>query len=301
VLPVTAGGSRLQRPPNLTRPAVNESISIDIVTVTPQFFETLELPLLRGRDFRPLDGETSGRVIIVNETMAQKFWPNTDPVGQYFYDGSDNFEVIGVARATKYRDLREEPRMTMYRPLAQEYSPGMNLLARTALSPTAMNATIRAQLGSLDPALPIFGVRTLPEHIGRSLYVERMQSALLSLFGLLALALTAVGLYGVMSYTITRRTREIGIRMALGAQRGAVLRLVIGQGMGLTLMGMVIGAGAAAASARLIESRLYNVKTSDPITFAVTVLLLIAGALLACWVPARRATKVDPLVALRSE
>jgi ABC-type antimicrobial peptide transport system permease subunit len=164
-----------------------------------------------------------------------------------------------------------------------------------------MNATIRAQLGSLDPALPVFGFRTLPEHIGRSLYVERMQSALLSLFGLLALALTAVGLYGVMSYTITRRTREIGIRMALGAQRVAVLRLVIGQGMGLTLMGMVIGAGAAAASARLIESRLYNVRTADPITFAVTVLLLIAVTLLACWVPARRATKVDPLVALRSE
>jgi putative ABC transport system permease protein len=300
-LPVTAGGSRLQRPPNLTRPPAPEGISIDIVTVTPRFFETLELPLLRGRDFRSLDSETSGRVIIVNETMAQKFWPNTDPVGQYFYDGSDNFEVIGVARATKYRDLREEPRMTMYQPLAQEYSPGMNLLARTALSPTAMNATIRAQLGSLDPALPVFGFRTLPEHIGRSLYVERMQSVLLSLFGLLALALTAVGLYGVMSYTITQRTREIGIRMALGAQRDAVLRLVIGQGMRLTLMGMVIGAGAAAASARLIESRLYNVKTADPITFAVTVLLLIAGALLACWVPARRATKVDPLVALRSE
>jgi predicted permease len=300
-LPVTAGGSRLQRPPNLTRPAVNEPVSIDIVTVTPQFFETLELPLLRGRDFRPLDSETSGRVIIVNETMAQKFWPNTDPVGQYFYDGSDNFEVIGVARATKYRDLREEPRMTMYQPLAQEYSPVMNLLARTALSPTAMNATIRAQLGSLDPALPVFGFRTLPEHIGRSLYVERMQSALLSLFGLLALTLTGVGLYGLMSYTITQRTREIGIRMALGAQRSSVLRLVIGQGMRLTLTGMVIGAGAAAALARLIESRLYNVKAADPLTFTVTVLLLIAVTLLACWVPARRATKVDPLVALRSE
>ncbi len=301
VLPVTAGGSRLQRPPNLTRPAVNERISIDIITVTPQFFQTLGLPLLRGRDFRALDSEKAGRVIIVNETMARKFWPNTDPVGQTFHDGSDNFEVVGVARATKYRDLREEPRMTMYQPLAQEYSSGMNLLVRTAIAPTAMIAQIRAQLSSLDPALPVFNIRTLPEHIGRSLYLERMQSVLLSLFGLLALTLTAVGLYGVMSYTIAQRTRELGIRMALGAQKGAVMRLVIGQGMRLTLIGVALGVGVAAASMQLIASRLYNVKTADPLTFAVTVLLLIAVTLLACWVPARRATKVDPLVALRCE
>lgn len=301
VLPVTAGGSRLQRPPNLTRPAVNERISIDIITVTPQFFQTLGLPLLRGRDFRALDSEKSGRVIVINETMARKFWPNTDPVGQTFYDGSDNFEVIGVARATKYRDLREELRMTMYQPLAQEYSSGMNLLVRTAIAPTAMIAQIRAQLSSLDPALPVFNIRTLPEHIGRSLYLERMQSVLLSLFGLLALVLTAVGLYGVMSYTIAQRTREIGIRMALGAQKGAVLRLVIGQGMKLTLIGVAIGIGVAAASMQLIASRLYNVKTADPLTFTVTVLLLVAVTLLACWVPAWRAAKVDPLVALRCE
>ncbi|HJQ25175.1 MAG TPA: ABC transporter permease [Blastocatellia bacterium] len=301
VLPVTAGGSRLQRPPNGTRPAVNDPISIDIITVTPQFFETLGLPLLQGRDFRSLDGEKATRVIIVNETMARKFWPNTDPVGQSFYDGIENFEVVGVARATKYRDLREEPRMTMYQPLAQQYSSGMNLLVRTALPPTGVIAPIRAELSALDPALPAFNIRTLPEHIGRSLYVERMQSVLLSLFGLLALVLTVVGLYGVMSYTVTQRTHEIGIRMAMGAQTGGILRLVIAQGMKMTLIGLGVGIAAALALTRVVANRLYGIKATDPLTFMAIALLLGSVALLACYLPARRAAKVDPMVALRYE
>ncbi|HKQ04026.1 MAG TPA: ABC transporter permease [Blastocatellia bacterium] len=301
VLPVTAGGSRLQRPPNGTRPAVNDPISIDIITVTPQFFETLGLPLLQGRDFRSLDSEKSARVIIVNETMARKFWPNTDPVGQSFYDGIENFEVVGVARATKYRDLREEPRMTMYQPLAQQYSSGMNLLVRTALPPTGVIAPIQAELSALDPALPAFNIRTLPEHIGRSLYVERIQSVLLSLFGLLALVLTVVGLYGVMSYTVTQRTHEIGIHMALGAQTGGILRLVIAQGMKMTLIGLGVGVAAALALTRVVASRLYGINATDPLTFMAIALLLGSVALLACYLPARRATRVDPMVALRYE
>jgi putative ABC transport system permease protein len=269
--------------------------------VSPQFFETLGLPLLLGRDFRPLDSENSAKVIIVNETMAQKFWPNADPVGQSFSDGANNYEVVGVARNTKYRDLREAPRMTMYLPLAQDYSSAMNLLLRTTLPPTSLIAPLRQQLAALDPALPVFNIRTLPEHIGRALYVERMQSVLLALFGSLALVLTAVGLYGVMSYTVAQRTREIGIRMALGAHKSDVLRFVLSQGMKVTLIGVAIGIAAALVLTRLVASQLYGVSGTDPLTFGAIAVLLTLVALLACFIPARRATKVDPLVALRYE
>ena len=300
-LPVTAGGMRLQRPAGLTRPTVNEPISIDIITVAPRFFETLGLPILAGRDFRVLDSDKSRRVIIVNETMARKFWPDSDPVDQNFYDGENTLEVIGVARDTKYRDLREAPRMTMYRPLAQEYFSGMNLLVRTRLLSTELIPSVRSELHSLDPAVPVFNIRTLSEHIGRSLYVERMQSVLLSLFGVLALILTAVGLYGVMSYTVTRRTREIGIRMALGAESGSVRLMVIAQGMKMTLIGAGIGVVSALGLARLIESRLYNVTATDPLIWIAVLFLLVFMAMLACYIPARRASRVDPMVALRCE
>ena len=259
------------------------------------------MPLLRGRDFRLLDSENAAKVIIVNETMAQKFWPNADPLGQIFSDGAGNYEVVGVARNTKYRDLREAPRMTMYLPLAQDYSPVMNLLLRTTLPPTDLIAPLRRQLGALDPALPVFNIRTLPEHIGRALYVERMQSLLLALFGSLALALTAVGLYGVMSYTVTQRTREIGIRMALGAQRQMLTRMFLQHGLVLTAIGVVFGLAAAAVLMRLMSSLLFNVRPVDPVTYTAVSAGLMATALLASYLPSRRAATIDPVDALRAE
>ena len=301
VLPVTAGGSRMQMGPNETKPAVDEDISIDIVTVSPRFFETAGLPLLRGRDFRQIDAEKSSKVMIVNETMAKKFWPDTDPLGKSFYDGDTNFEVIGIARNTKYRDLREPPRMTFYLPLAQSYRPRMNLLVRTTGEPSGIAPSIQARLHTVEPALTVFDTRTLFEHVGGSLYIERMESLLLTFFGILALTLTAIGLYGVVAYSVAQRTREVGIRMALGAQKGDVLKMILAQGVVLVAWGTGIGLIACYWLSRLVSSQLYGVSALDPVTLASVVFLLIVVALVATYLPARRATKVDPLVALRYE
>ena len=300
-LPVSAGGSRMERPANGTKPAVNEYVSIDIVGISPRFFETTGVPLLRGRDFRLIDTEKSNRVIIVNERMAKKLWPGQDPVGHSFNDGLKTFEVIGVAGDTKYRNLREAPRLAMYQPLAQAYRPSMNLLVRTAHDPAALAPAIQNQLHSIEPALTIFNIRTLFEHVGRSLYVERMESLLLTFFGLLALLLTAIGIYGVVAYSVAQRTREVGIRMALGAQKRDVLRLIVVKGLALVGWGSGVGLVACFGLSRLVSNQLYGVGPYDPTTLATVATLLVAVALVASYLPAWRATKVDPLEALRYE
>ncbi|HKR59612.1 MAG TPA: FtsX-like permease family protein, partial [Pyrinomonadaceae bacterium] len=300
-LPATAGGRNTQVGPNETKPAVNELVSIDIVIVAPRFFETTGLALLQGRDFRQIDQEKSAKVMIVNETMARKFWPQADPVGQSFNDGQDSYDVVGVARDTKYRNLRETPQMTMYLPLAQSYVPTMNLLVRTTGDPATSVAIVQNRLHAIEPALTIYNVRTLREHVGRSLYVERMESVILGALGLLALVLTAIGVYGVVTYSVTQRTRELGIRMALGAQRGDVFRLVLRKGLMLVAWGSAMGLIACYWLSRLIANQLYGVGANDPATLLSVAVLLVAVAVLASYIPARRATKVDPLVALRYE
>jgi predicted permease len=300
-LPVSAGGSRTSGPANRTKPALNEPFSIDVISVGPRFFETTGLPLLRGRDFRSFDTDKTAKVIVINETMAGKFWPGTDALGQSFSEGNDTYEVVGIARDTKYRNLREAPRTTMYQPLSQSYRRSMNLLVRTAGDPTKIVPAIQARLHQLEPAITIFNVRTLNEHVGRSLYVERMESRLLAFFGLLALALTAVGIYGVVAYSVAQRTREVGIRMALGAQRRDVLKLILMKGLMLIAWGIAFGLVGCYWLARLVSSQLYGVSPNDPATLGTVAAVLIAVALLASYLPARRATKVDPLVALRYE
>ncbi|OLD28288.1 MAG: hypothetical protein AUJ04_01895 [Acidobacteria bacterium 13_1_40CM_3_55_6] len=282
-LPVTAGGMRMQRPENFTKPAVNERISIDVVRIAPRFFETIGLPLLRGRDFRALDTEKSTPTIIVNEAMAQKFWPGADPVGRAFNDGDTTFEVVGVARDTKYRDLRERSRMTMYRPLTQFYSSGVNLLVRTTSDPTPLAPTIQNRLRLLEPALAVFNIRTLSEHVDRSLYAERMESLLLSVFSVLALVLTAVGIYGVIAFTVAQRTREVGIRMALGAQKKDVLKLILIRGMVLAAWGTGMGLIGCYWLSRLVSNQLYGVSAHDPATLVTVAALLIVVALSASY------------------
>jgi macrolide transport system ATP-binding/permease protein len=300
-LPVTAGGSRIQLPPNETKPAVNESVSIDIVTVAPRFFETTGLPLVQGRDFRNIDNKTSTKVMIVNETMARKFWPQGDPVGHSFNDGRDTFEVVGVSRDTKYRNLREAAKMTMYQPIAQSYVPSMNLLVRTSADPARFAPAIQSRLHSIEPSITLFNQRTLAEHVGRSLYVERMESVILGCLGVLALVLTAIGIYGVVAYSVAQRTRELGIRMALGAQRLDVLKLIVRKGLVLVAWGAAIGLIGCYWLTRLISSQLYGVSPLDPATLLSVAAILAFVALLASYIPARRATKVDPLEALRYE
>ncbi len=301
VLPITAGGSRMQLPPNETKPAVNENISIDIVTVAPRFFETTGLPLIQGRDFRGIDTAKSNKVLIVNETMAGKFWPRGDAVGSSFSDGRLTFEIVGVARNTKYRNLREVPRMTMYQPLAQAYRPSMNLVVRTTGDPSASASLVQDRLRSIEPSLVVHNGRTFQEHVSTALYVERMQSVVLGLLGVVALVLTAIGIYGVVAYSVAQRTRELGIRMALGAQRKDVLKLILAKGVVLAVWGSAIGLLACYWLSRFISSQLYGVTPYDPITLISVAATLAFVALLASYIPARRATKVNPLVALRYE
>ena len=301
VLPVTAGGTRLQRPPNMTDPPLDAPISVDIVTVTPRFFETVGLPLVAGRDFRALDAEHATPVVIVNETMAKRLWPKGNAVGGRFVSGDEAWEVVGIARDTKYRDLREAGRFTMYTPLPQFYRSSINVVLSTNLRAETVVTAAQAALRGIDPALPLFNVRTLAEHVDRSLYIDRLRAMLLTVFSLLALALAGIGAYGVISYAVTQRTREIGIRMALGARPGAVVSMVLRGGFGLAVAGAVAGSVAAFWGVRMVSTQLYGITGVDGVALASAWTLLLAVAALASYLPARRAARVDPVVALRAE
>ena len=300
-LPLTPGGTRMELPANATKPAVNQSVAIDIVTVAPRFFETTGLPLVLGRDFRGIDSEKSTKVLIVNETMARTFWPNEEAVGRSFSDDRDTFEIIGVARDTKYRNLRETPRLTMYRPLAQAYVPSMNLIVRTFGEPVSAAPVIQRQLQTIEPTVAVYNVRSLQEHVGRAVYVERMQSVTLGSLGVLALVLTAIGIYGVVAYSVAQRTREIGIRIAVGAQRSDVFKMILIKGLVLAAWGSAIGLVACYWLSRFVSSQLYGITPYDPLTLVSVAAILALVALFASYVPARRATRVNPLVALRYE
>jgi putative ABC transport system permease protein len=280
-----------------------ESLAFTFNVVTPNYFRTLGTPLVRGREFTPQDAAGAPRVVIVNEATAQSYWPGEDAVGKRVkYGNVDQFaEVIGVVRNTKDKGLTADPRPAIYAPLLQQYAPDMTLHVRSAMEAQALFAAMRREVQALDPQLPVYNLKTLAEQKDGSLYPERMAAALLTLFGLLALLLATIGFYGVLSYLVTQRTRELGIRLALGAQRRDVLRLVVGQGLRLTFVGLLLGLAAAIALTRLLEKLLFGVSPTDPFTFAVVALLLAMVALAACWVPARRAAKVDPIMALRHE
>jgi predicted permease len=273
-------------------------------TVGSDYFKTMEIPLVAGRDFDERDGAKDARAAIVNETFARKFWPGQEATGKRFSingPGDAYLTVVGVAADGKYNSLAEEPQPAFYRPLAHDYSGFTTLVARVEGDPRAAIPAIRREAQQLDPTLPLFGVKTLNEHMQVPLFPVRVAAIVLGSFGLLALALAAVGIYGVMSYVVAGRTREIGLRMALGADHRSVLRLIVGQGARLAAVGLAVGALVAFAAARLLTSLLYGVSPADPLTFTAVALLLASVALLACLVPARRATKVDPMVALRYE
>ncbi len=285
------------------QPQPNERLAFNFNVITPNYFHTLGTALVRGREFTPQDGATAPRVVIVNEATARRYWPGADAVGKRLkYGNVDQFaEVVGVVRDTRDKGLTADPRPAIYVPLLQQYAGDMTLHVRTATKAEALLAAIRREVQTLDGQLPVYNLKTLAEQKDGALYAERMAAALLTLFGLLALLLATIGLYGVLSYAVTQRTRELGIRLALGAQPREVLKLVIGQGLRLTLVGLLLGLATAFALTRLLEKLLFGVSATDPLTFAAVALLLAAVAFLACWVPARRAAQVDPLVALRHE
>jgi putative ABC transport system permease protein len=300
VLPVTSGGTRENLRAGATVPKVDVPVEFDLVFVAPGYFATFGVPLTRGRDFSAGDTAAAPPVAIVNESMRRTFWGDGDPVGQTFSDGAPApYTVIGVARDTKYRNLRETPRMVMYLPMTQSYRSAANLVVRTTLPPSQLVEGLRAQVRSIDPAMPLYNVRTLAEHVDRSLYLDRLRSTLISALAALALALAAIGIYAVLSYTIAERTREVGVRLALGAQPGAVLRMLLGMGARVAGMGIAMGLTLSAVLTRYISAQLYDLSALDPAALGAASALLFAVALIAAFVPAWRATHIDPVAALR--
>ncbi len=282
-------------------PAKDEDMRLNYETVGPQYFQTMRIPFVHGRDFDERDQEGARGVVIIDETMARRYWPGGDALGRRLKLTKDWLEIVGIAKDVKNRSLSEAPQPFFYLPLLQDYRSNMILVARTAIEPEKMSQSIRAEVAALDPEVPIFDFKTLEDHVGISLFLQRMAATLLSIFGLLALSLAAIGLYGVMAYSVSRRTREIGIRISVGAKQGDVLKLILGQGLTLAVTGIIGGLITALAVTRLSAHLLYGVSATDPVTFTGIALLLLGVALTASYFPARRATKIDPMIALRMD
>jgi len=271
--------------------------------VGADYFKTLGIPVMKGREFTDRDRSDTATVVIVNEAMAQRFWPNQDQLGRRLKLIKDTTgrEVVGVVKNTKINSLKEQDQPYLYLPLSQHYTPTATVYVRTANNPAQMTAAVRREVQNLNPKLPVFDVRTLREQTDRSLGVERATALLLTFFGLLALLLAASGMFGVMSYFVSQRTRDIGIRIALGAQPSDVIKLVMGEGLVLILIGVVLGSVAALALTHLLRTILFGISPTDPFAFIFAPLILVILALVASYIPARRASKVDPLRTLRME
>ena len=275
--------------------------------VTPDYFSALGIPILRGRPLLPSDAEGAPSVKVVSKTLADRYWPGEDPIGKRISYGTDEKNepqwstVVGVAGDVRQKGLHAEPRPEAYTSSLQWPSRYMTLIVRSPLDPAALAESVRRELRAVDPNVPAYSVKTLREVMDGSLAARRFNMTLLAVFAFVALALASVGLYGVIAYTVNQRTHEIGVRMALGASRSDILRLVVGQGMALAVGGVVLGLGGALALTRLLSSLLAGVGTTDLPTYGLTGLLLTVVAFLACYVPARRAARVDPMAALRSE
>ncbi|MCU1267451.1 MAG: hypothetical protein JWM21_3769 [Acidobacteria bacterium] len=272
--------------------------------VSPGHFKTLQIPLLAGRDFDERDRKGAQRVIIVNERMGQMLWPGESALGKHIFVGPNSpnaLEVVGIAKTGKYRALAEDPRPYYYSPMAQRGADGMTLMVRTAGDPHSLVGAIRTEVEALDRRIPLFAIKTMNEHMSWPLWAPNMAATLSLAFALVALLLSAVGLYSVMAYVVSQRTREVGIRMALGAKRADVLKMITIQGMKLAVIGIVIGFVLSLGLSRVLSSVLIGVSAYDMTIFIAVPLLLALVAFVACLVPARRATRVNPLVALRYE
>jgi predicted permease len=281
-----------------------EDMEVAFNVVGPGYFQTMQTPLVGGRDFTERDVRGAPGVVIVNETFARRYFPGQGALGRRLSvtgEHGEYLEVVGVARDAKYWSLGEEPRPFFSLPLLQHYQDGATLLVRTEGDPRPLAETARRELLALDRSLLVTETTTMTEHLGAALLPLRVASVASAVFGLLALLLASVGVYGVVAFFVGQRTREIGVRIALGAGRGDILRLVLGQSLTVVLAGIALGLAGAFALSRLLASFLFGVSATDLATFVGVAALLGLTSLLAAWIPARRATKVDPMVALRSE
>ncbi|HZE69973.1 MAG TPA: ABC transporter permease [Pyrinomonadaceae bacterium] len=303
VIPISGGGQRRGVELEGYQPQPNEDTELNTNVVGFDYFNTMGIPITQGRDFNVQDREGGPGVVIVNDELARRYFQGQSAVGRRLRFGSNRpyLEIVGIARSAKYRKLREQPLPFVYIPLAQEYQAGMTLVVRAEGDPVSLPPALRNEIRALNKDVPVFAIQTMTEHIGAQLAADRMIAVLLSIFGGAALLLAAIGIYGVIGYSVAQRRHEIGIRIALGAEQRDILKLIVMQGLMLVLIGTALGLGLALALTRVLKTLLFGVSATDPLTFSVIALLLIAVALLACYLPARRATKVDPLVALRYE
>lgn len=284
-------------------PSPSENMKIYRNLVAPGYFDLMRIPLLNGRDFTDHDDEKSLRVMIVNEAFLRRFLPNRNPIGRKVRGWGEWFTIVGVAKDSKYHSLAESPKPFFYIPIRQIFRPEFPLTfnVRMAGAPDQAIAMMRREARQIDPSVAMFEAMPLTEYVAASLFGQKVAASLLSVLGVVALVLAAIGLYSVMAYTISQRTHEIGIRMAIGAEPGHVMRVVIRQGMIFVLAGLVAGCIGAVALARLASSALIAVGPADPVVYAGVVLFLLLVALLATWIPARRALRVDPMTSLRCQ
>ncbi|HEX8362677.1 MAG TPA: ABC transporter permease [Longimicrobium sp.] len=305
-VPLTGGWNRSFDVEGITVPEGEVGPYGNFRTIYPGFFAALRIPLIRGRAFTDADREGAPRVAIVDQAMAKAYWPGQDAVGKRIsLDGTDEspnwVEVVGVVGHTRQDGIDSEGRAQLYVPYRQMAIPALTLALRGTGDPTQLVSSVRAAVREVDPQQPISRVRTMDEIVNRNLGPRRFATALLGLFAAIALALAAVGIYGVMSFDVARRSQEIGVRMALGAEASGVLRLVLGQGLRLTAVGVVIGVIGSLLLTRLINGLLFGVGAMDPVTMVSVVVILVGVAVLASLIPARRATRVDPIVAMRAD
>ncbi|MGE0866395.1 MAG: ABC transporter permease [Vicinamibacterales bacterium] len=281
--------------------AKGEELSVFYASVGVGYFDAIRMPLVEGRDFTARDTPDAPPVIVINETMARRYWAGRRSLGGRVNLGDRWAEVVGVVRDAKYSSMREAPRPFMYFPVDQVWRAATRIVVRTAGPPDALVAPIRQALQRIDPNLPLFDVQTIEQHIAFSFFAFEMVAVLLGVFGVTAALLSALGLYGVVAQSVTLRTREIGVRMSLGATAAEVRRMVLQQGLTLVAIGLALGLAATVGVSRLFASQLMGVSAYDPASYAVTTALLVATAAAACYLPARRAARLDPVQALRME
>ena len=281
-------------------PPANEEPIVGVNIVSARYFETMGIPIVAGREFSSADSITAALAVVINETMAKRYWRGRDPLGTRLH-ADDAYVVVGIARDIKYGTLDEPPRPYVYFNLAQRYSSGVLLQVRTAGDPLSLVGPVREAVRAIDPNLPLWDTRPVSEHMEQAVFPQRIGASLLGMMGALALLLATVGLYGVISYAVSQRTPEMGVRLALGASPSALRWMVISHGVRLTIVGVAIGLAAAFGAARLLASLLTGITATDPLTFVSVPAVLLGIAIAAAWLPARRASMVDPIVALRYE
>jgi putative ABC transport system permease protein len=282
--------------------------SVNYRVVSPDYFRAMGIPVLQGRAYTDRDSENAPLVMIVNQQLVDEIFRDENPVGKRITFGGTGangqprwFEIVGVVANVRSVELREAPVAELYFSMGQDLWPAMSLVVRSSLEPSSLSASVRQVVNEVDRSVPVADVKTMDHIVSESITQPRFNLFLLGLFSAVAMVLSAAGIYGVTAYTVTQRTHELGIRFALGAQVGDVLKMILGQGMAVIGVGLVVGLAAAFGLMRLLRSLLFGVGENDLLTFVAITLVLVLMALIACYIPARRATKVDPLVALRYE